>query len=166
MTIASNTLISADRLMAALAQPEPPLVVDTGFDLADVEAGRRAWQAGHVPGSIYLHLDDDLSGPKSGSNGRHPLPDRRVFAERLGRLGVTPTTRVVALDRQGGSELGGARQRVGGVGGHQAVSGGVLARSGGAARLRSTVAKRPATTISAMPASARPVMRSAKSSTP
>jgi thiosulfate/3-mercaptopyruvate sulfurtransferase len=102
MNQAINTLISAAELMAAQSQADPPLVVDTGFDLADVEAGRRAWQTGHVPGSIYLHLDDDLSGPKTGSNGRHPLPDRRVFAERLGRIGLTPTTAVVALDRQGG----------------------------------------------------------------
>ena len=100
MNQALTTLISAAQLMAAQSQADPPLVVDTGFDLADVEAGRRAWQAGHVPGSIYLHLDDDLSGTKTGSNGRHPLPERRVFAERLGRIGLTPTTAVVALEIQ------------------------------------------------------------------
>jgi thiosulfate/3-mercaptopyruvate sulfurtransferase len=97
-----SPLISAEELSARLRDADPPLVVDTGFDLADVEAGRRAWQAGHLPGSIYLHLDDDLSGPKTGTNGRHPLPDRRAFAERLARLGVTPSTAVVALDRHGG----------------------------------------------------------------
>jgi thiosulfate/3-mercaptopyruvate sulfurtransferase len=97
-----SPLIPAEELSARLRDADPPLVVDTGFDLADVEAGRRAWQAGHLPGSIYLHLDDDLSGPKTGTNGRHPLPDRRAFAERLGRLGVTPSTAVVALDRHGG----------------------------------------------------------------
>ena len=97
-----SPLISAEQLVARLRGADAPLVVDTGFDLADVEAGRRSWQAGHLPGSIYLHLDDDLSGPKTGTNGRHPLPDRRVFAERLGRLGVTPSTAVVALDRHGG----------------------------------------------------------------
>jgi len=102
MTTPSSALISAEQLTARLRDADPPLVVDTGFDLADVEAGRRAWQAGHLPGSIYLHLDDDLSGPKTGTNGRHPLPDRRAFAERLGRLGVTPSTAVVALDRHGG----------------------------------------------------------------
>ena len=102
MNIDPSPLISAEQLMARLREAEPPLVVDTGFDLADVESGRRAWQAGHLPGSIYQHLDDDLSGPKTGTNGRHPLPDRRVFAERLGRWGVTPETAVIALDRHGG----------------------------------------------------------------
>jgi len=102
MNVNPSPLISAEQLMARLREADPPLVVDTGFDLADVESGRRAWQAGHLPGSIYLHLDDDLSGPKTGTNGRHPLPDRRVFAERLGRFGVTPSTAVVALDRHGG----------------------------------------------------------------
>ena len=102
MNIDPSPLISAEQLMARLREAEPPLVVDTGFDLADVESGRHAWQAGHLPGSIYQHLDDDLSGPKTGTNGRHPLPDRRVFAERLGRWGVTPETAVIALDRHGG----------------------------------------------------------------
>jgi thiosulfate/3-mercaptopyruvate sulfurtransferase len=85
-----------------LDSSEPPLVIDASFDLADVAAGRRAYDAGHVPGSVYLHLDDDLSAPKTGRNGRHPLPHRRRFAEVLGRIGVTPQRPVVALDRQGG----------------------------------------------------------------
>jgi thiosulfate/3-mercaptopyruvate sulfurtransferase len=67
-----------------------------------VQAGARAWRAGHVPGSHYLHLDNDLSGQKTGRNGRHPLPARPDFARTLGRLGVTLETQVVALDRQGG----------------------------------------------------------------
>jgi len=102
MNATPHTLVSADELKIQLAEAEPPLVIDASFDLADVAAGRRAYDAGHVPGSLYLHLDDDLSAPKTGRNGRHPLPERRRFAELLGRIGVTPQRRVVALDRQGG----------------------------------------------------------------
>jgi thiosulfate/3-mercaptopyruvate sulfurtransferase len=95
-------LISAEALRSALAQGEPLTLVDTGFDLADPAAGEAAWRAGHLPGALYLHLERDLSGPKTGTNGRHPLPTRAEFAATLGRCGITPTSRVVALDRQGG----------------------------------------------------------------
>ena len=102
MTSPFTTLISADDLRTLVAAKAPLAIVDASFDLADVEAGDRQWRAGHLPGSHYLHLDRDLSGAKSGANGRHPLPDRTAFAATLGRIGITPGTQVVALDRQGG----------------------------------------------------------------
>jgi thiosulfate/3-mercaptopyruvate sulfurtransferase len=98
-----TTLISAADLRALLADGATPVIVDCGFDLVDTEAGERAWREGHLAGSHYLHLDHDLSGPKTGRNGRHPLPERSVFAATLGRLGVTPATQVIVLDRQGGA---------------------------------------------------------------
>jgi thiosulfate/3-mercaptopyruvate sulfurtransferase len=104
-----STLIGADELRAALAAPSPsvvPVVIDVSFDLTDVNAGEASWRQGHVPGSVYLHLERDLSGPKTGADGvfrgRHPLPQRAAFAATLGRCGIGPETPVVALDRQGG----------------------------------------------------------------
>ncbi len=97
-----DTLIDAPTLRALRDSDTPTVVVDCGFDLVDTEAGERAWRAAHLPGSAYLHLDRDLSGAKTGRNGRHPLPTREDFARTLGRLGITPETQVVALDRQGG----------------------------------------------------------------
>ena len=97
-----TTLISAADLLEHLASGPAPVIVETSFDLADTEAGERQWRAGHLPGSHYLHLARDLSGAKTGRNGRHPLPSRTDFAATLGRLGITPQTQVIALDRQGG----------------------------------------------------------------
>ena len=94
-----TTLITADQLRAA---GNGPVVIEASFDLTDVNAGEAAWRAGHLPGSFYLHLDRDLAGTKTGSNGRHPLPERAVFAQTLARCGITPARQVVALDRQGG----------------------------------------------------------------
>lgn len=97
-----RTLIVADELKARLEAGAPTVVVDCGFDLADTALGERQWREAHLPGSHYLHLDRDLSGAKTGRNGRHPLPARATFAATVGRLGIGPQTQVVALDRQGG----------------------------------------------------------------
>ncbi|MGD9834356.1 MAG: sulfurtransferase [Piscinibacter sp.] len=102
MTRPFTTLISARELRDLLAGTTPTVVVDCSFDLADPDDGEFAWSAVHLAGSFYLHLDRDLSGSKTGLNGRHPLPGRAAFAATLGRLGITPATQVVALDRQGG----------------------------------------------------------------
>lgn len=101
-----TTLISVDELRAARGGPQPVVVVDTSFDLADTNAGEASWRAGHLPGALYLHLDRDLCGAKTGRGGefrgRHPLPSRADFATTLGRIGITPATQVVVLDAQGG----------------------------------------------------------------
>ena len=102
MTTAHAPLVSAADLAAALAGPTPPLVVDCGFDLADPDAGRRAHAAGHIPGAVYAHLDETMSGPKTGRNGRHPMPDGATFAARMAALGVGDGTAVVAYDQAGG----------------------------------------------------------------
>ena len=105
-TATVQTLISAEALQALLADGKPVVVIDAGFDLADPQAGERAWRDAQVPGSLYLHLDRDLAGARTGPtgvfHGRHPLPQRSDFAATLGRCGITPATQVVAFDRQGG----------------------------------------------------------------
>ncbi|MFZ2652551.1 MAG: sulfurtransferase [Burkholderiaceae bacterium] len=98
----AQPLISAEQLLALQRSCEPVVLLDTRFDLAKVDAGQKDWRAGHLPGSVYLHLDTDLSGSKTGRNGRHPLPDRADFAATLGRAGITPLSLVVTLDAQGG----------------------------------------------------------------
>ncbi len=100
-----QTLISAEALRAWLDAPQAgtpaPVLLDCGFDLADPAAGEKAYAAGHLPGAVYVHLDRDLSGEKTGRNGRHPLPDRQALAAAAGRWGVTPGRQVVCYDGQG-----------------------------------------------------------------
>ena len=94
-------LLTAADLAQRLADPAWR-VFDCRHDLRNIEYGPQAWAKGHIPGALHLHLDRDLSGPTTGRNGRHPLPDKAGFAARLGQLGVTPATRVVAYDNEGG----------------------------------------------------------------
>ncbi|HEY1130942.1 MAG TPA: sulfurtransferase [Roseateles sp.] len=97
-----TTLISPAQLRAL----NDPLIIECSFDLADTEAGERAYRAGHIPGAFYLHLDRDLCGAKTGTDGafrgRHPLPERADLAALMRRLGLTAGRQIVAYDRQGG----------------------------------------------------------------
>jgi len=95
-------LITASELDQLRAAGKQHVVVfDCSFDLTNPAAGRDGYQQGHIPDAHYLHLDNELSGPKTGTNGRHPLPDPELFAARLRALGVNDDTLVVAYDAQG-----------------------------------------------------------------
>jgi thiosulfate/3-mercaptopyruvate sulfurtransferase len=96
-----RTLISTDALSAHLSDPDF-VIVDCRFELADAGAGERAYEAGHIPGAGYAHLDRDLSGAKTGLNGRHPLPDPTTLSRALGRLGIANGSQVVAYDQDNG----------------------------------------------------------------
>ncbi|MFC0401312.1 sulfurtransferase [Paraburkholderia rhizosphaerae] len=98
-----TTLISAANLAERLASaPDSVFVADCRFDLIDTGAGAKAYAAGHLPHAHYLHLDRDLAGPKTGTNGRHPLPDRQQLVDTLAALGLRHGQQVVAYDAHGG----------------------------------------------------------------
>jgi thiosulfate/3-mercaptopyruvate sulfurtransferase len=97
-----TTLITPAQLRALQSTGAEVVVLDTSFDLADSGAGERSHAEAHLPGARYVHLERELSGAKTGRNGRHPLPARAAFAATAGRLGIGPATQVVACDRQGG----------------------------------------------------------------
>jgi thiosulfate/3-mercaptopyruvate sulfurtransferase len=97
-----NTLVSVDDLAAHLDDPDW-VVCDCRHDLANYETGRSAYAQSHIPGARFLHLDEDLSGPKTGLNGRHPLPHPITLTLRLGALGIDNTKQIVAYDASGGS---------------------------------------------------------------
>lgn len=76
-------------------------VIDCRHDLMDPAAGWRAYQQGHIPGAAFAHLDEDLSGEKTGRNGRHPLPDRAQLAAHFREWGIGNGTHIVAYDAHG-----------------------------------------------------------------
>ena len=81
------------------------IVFDCRFSLMDKQAGRRAWEAGHIPAARFADLERDLSSAP-GRGGRHPLPDRDVLAARLRRWGVNNDSHIVCYDQNSGAVAG------------------------------------------------------------
>jgi thiosulfate/3-mercaptopyruvate sulfurtransferase len=77
------------------------VVADVRWYLDDRD-GRTAYDAGHIPGAVFVDVDADLAATGSPAAGRHPLPDPADFAAAMGRLGIGDGDRVVAYDDQGG----------------------------------------------------------------
>src|SRR6187455_811769 len=95
-----SPIISPEALAAELERPDLR-IVDVRWVLGTPGGGRTAYDAGHLPGAIFLDLDTDLAAP-SGP-GRHPLPDPAVFRDRLEAAGIGSDDEVVAYDDTGGS---------------------------------------------------------------
>jgi len=101
-----RTLVSVEELEKHLGDPQW-VVVDCRHLLQDHGAGRRIYEAAHVPGAHFADMETELAGPKTGKNGRHPLPDPEKFAAFLRELGVNDGTQIVAYDA--GADMGAAR---------------------------------------------------------
>lgn len=100
--MAFKTHISVEALAAHLGDTAWR-IFDCRHDLARPEAGEQAYRTAHIPTAQFLHLDRDLSGPTTGTNGRHPLPDPAALAARLAQCGVSNGVQVTAYDDSGGT---------------------------------------------------------------
>jgi len=76
---------------------------DCRAELGNPRWGEMQYAEAHIPGAQFLHLDRDLSSPITATSGRHPLPDPRVFAQRLGALGAGTGMQLVAYDQGNGA---------------------------------------------------------------
>ena len=84
------------------AHRDEVVLADVRFYL-DGRAGRPAYEAGHIPGAVYVDMEGVLSAPPGDDSlGRHPLPDPARFAEGLAKLGIGDQDPVVAYDDAGG----------------------------------------------------------------
>ena len=97
-----TTLITTAELGTAL--PRSDLVIcDVRHDLVNEDAwGAAEYAKSHVPGAQFVHIGSDLSAPKTGRNGRHPLPAPEAAAALFSRLGIDGTKQVVVYDQGNG----------------------------------------------------------------
>jgi thiosulfate/3-mercaptopyruvate sulfurtransferase len=85
--------------------PDGAVVFDCRHKTGQPRHGLQAFEAGHIPGSIHLNLDTQLSAPirPDRIGGRHPLPDPVVFGALMRRCGLSVGQQVVAYDDIGGA---------------------------------------------------------------
>src|SRR5512144_2377188 len=100
-----DPLVTTGWLAAHLDDPDVR-VVDVRWYLDPARKGRDAYRAGHLPGAVFLDIEEDLSAPGGGrgrSLGRHPWPSEEQVARVMSRAGIAPDVQVVAYDDAGGA---------------------------------------------------------------
>ncbi len=99
-----TTLISVAQLQAIQSSGSPLAVFDCTFDLMNPTAGHAQYAEQHIAGAQHADLDQHLATHDASlrvNGGRHPLPQREVFATWLQSVGVNHDTQVVVYDRNG-----------------------------------------------------------------
>ena len=92
-----RVLIDADELARRISGGVPTVVLDVRWSLAEPD-GRAAYQRGHLPGAVYVSLEDELSDHGVTGRGRHPLPSGRARQAAARRWGVRRGVPVVVYD--------------------------------------------------------------------
>jgi thiosulfate/3-mercaptopyruvate sulfurtransferase len=98
-----TTIISTTEFAENLHNPDW-VVVDCRHVLTNPQQGQQDYQASHILGAVFAHLEHDLAGAiVPGKTGRHPLPDPAKLVSRLQNWGIGNATQVVVYDQMGGA---------------------------------------------------------------
>lgn len=92
-----DVLISVEQLFRERESSRPPVVLDVRWRL-DHPDGRDEYEAGHIPGAIYVSLDDELASRGAPTDGRHPLPQTADLQTAARRWGIHRGDPVVVAD--------------------------------------------------------------------
>lgn len=102
MTLPSSTPPFVDlQWIGEQSQDRSVVLADVRWYL-DGRSGRGSYGSGHLPGAVFVDLDQWLSGPASHTHGRNPLPSPEVFAAGMSASGIGDGDVVVAYDDAGG----------------------------------------------------------------
>ncbi len=98
----TETLTTAADLAAALRDgryPDggPVRILDVRWRL-DRPDGRPAYREGHIPGAVYVDLDEQLARHGDAGDGRHPLPPEDQFRQTVRSWGIDDGDTVVVYD--------------------------------------------------------------------
>jgi thiosulfate/3-mercaptopyruvate sulfurtransferase len=93
----AQVLITAAELGGLIQAGDPITVLDVRWRL-DEPDGRAAYLQGHLPGAVYVSLDEELSDHTIAGRGRHPLPSGRSLEAAARRWGIRQDGLVVVYD--------------------------------------------------------------------
>jgi len=124
----ADVLVSAAELLSWIAADEPPAILDVRWQLGEPD-GRPAYLRGHVPGAVYVSLEDELTDHSLAGRGRHPLPPGRELEAAARRWGIRQGRSVVVYDdwNRAGSARAWWVLTAAGVGGVRILDGGLAA---------------------------------------
>ncbi len=92
-----RVLITAAELASLVQAGDPVTILDVRWRL-DEPDGRAAYLQGHIPGAVYVSLEEELSDHTIVGRGRHPLPSGRIVEAAARRWGIRSDVPVVAYD--------------------------------------------------------------------
>jgi thiosulfate/3-mercaptopyruvate sulfurtransferase len=95
-----SVLISADELAEWVAEGRRPRLLDVRWRLGG-PPGRDEYRAEHIPGAVYVDLDEELAAPAGPGVGRHPLPTPENLQAAARSWGLRAGESVVAYDDNG-----------------------------------------------------------------
>jgi thiosulfate/3-mercaptopyruvate sulfurtransferase len=93
----AQVLITAAELAGLIEGGDPITLLDVRWRL-DEPDGRAAYLQGHLPGAVYVSLEDELSDHTITGRGRHPLPSGRDLQAAARRWGIQQDQLVVVYD--------------------------------------------------------------------
>jgi len=95
-----RTLIAPKELAARLGEQGDIRMLDVRWRLGG-PPGRPQHRAGHIPGSVYVDLDEELAAHGAPADGRHPLTSIEVLQAAARRWGLNDGDTVVVYDDLG-----------------------------------------------------------------
>lgn len=97
MDARTRVLINATELTALIQAGDAVTILDVRWRL-DEPDGRATYLQGHLPGAVYVSLDDELSDHTVSGRGRHPLPSGPSLQAAARRWGIRQGVPVVVYD--------------------------------------------------------------------
>lgn len=97
MSTRADVLITASELAGQLDRGDSVTILDVRWQLGSPD-GRVDYEAGHVPGAVYVSLEDELTDHSVAGRGRHPLPSGAAVERAARRWGVRTGVPVVVYD--------------------------------------------------------------------
>ncbi|WP_243228534.1 sulfurtransferase [Microbacterium sp. CIAB417] len=94
-------LVSVAELSELIAQEPRLRVLDVRWRLGGPD-GRPEYLEAHVPGAVFVDLENELSRHGRPDEGRHPLPDTATVQDAARRWGLDDGDPVVVYDDHGG----------------------------------------------------------------
>lgn len=97
MSTRAEILVTATEVTELRNAGDPLTILDVRWSLAEPD-GRGPYTNGHIPGAVYVSLEDDLSDHGAAGRGRHPLPTGSALEAAARRWGIRRDVPVVVYD--------------------------------------------------------------------